>query len=170
MLSFDLRALERRAATVHGELAPDDDIWLDGDLRPSGAIEVRGRLSSAGEGRYYWTGQIRGTVEADCRRCLEPVRVAVSDEPHALFVEEDDADAGDDPDVFLIDPRAHALDLRRAVREQWLLAAPAFVVCREDCRGLCPTCGANLNDGPCACPPKSDRRWDALRTVRSEHQ
>jgi uncharacterized protein len=53
------------------------------------------------------------------------------------------------------------------VREQWLLAVPTFLLCRDDCKGLCPTCGVDLNAGECQCPPQItvDSRWDALRAV-----
>ena len=50
----------------------------------------------------------------------------------------------------------------------WLLVAPAFVLCREDCKGLCANCGADLNAGACACPPATDSRWDALRAARPD--
>ena len=61
---------------------------------------------------------------------------------------------------------AHELDMRPALREQWLLAVPAFVHCREDCKGLCPTCGTDLNVGACDCAPTTDSRWESLRNVR----
>ena len=50
-----------------------------------------------------------------------------------------------------VNDRTRELDLRPSVREQWLLAVPSFVLCREDCKGLCPHCGADLNLGPCGC-------------------
>jgi uncharacterized protein len=170
MLSFDIRSLDARAATVDGQLAPDDDVWQEGDTRSDGPIDVTGRLSSAGAGRYYWSGRIGGTLEVACRRCLEPVRVELEEDAHALFVEEGDEEA-DDPDVYLIPARSHSVDLRPAVREQWLLVVPAFAVCREDCKGLCPTCGADLNAGPCNCDPAvTDTRWDALRAARPDNR
>ena len=62
---------------------------------------------------------------------------------------------------------ARSLDLRPAVREEWLLAAPAFVLCREDCKGLCPRCGADLNEGPCSCTKTEiDPRWASLAALK----
>jgi uncharacterized protein len=165
MLSFDIRELEQRAASVDGELAADDDVWQETDPRPVATIHATGRLSKAGSGRFYWSGHIEGAAEAPCRRCLTTVESPVSEDVHLLFTESGDEDA-DDPDVFRIPPRAHAIDLRPAIREQWLLAVPEFPLCREDCKGLCPKCGADLNAGPCQCPPETDHRWDALRQVR----
>jgi len=165
MLSFDLRELERNAATVNGRLAADDPVWEDGDARPSGAVRATGRLSKAGPGRYYWSGRIEGTAPLACRRCLTDVAHELGEDVHLLFVEEGD-EIAEDPDAYRLPPRAITLDLRDAVREQWLLAVPEFALCRADCKGLCPRCGADWNAGPCACPPETDSRWDALRKVR----
>jgi uncharacterized protein len=61
------------------------------------------------------------------------------------------------------------LDLRPSIRENWLLTVPAYVQCREDCKGLCPTCGTNLNESTCNCTvTKSDSRWDALLKHKSK--
>ncbi|HUO52923.1 MAG TPA: DUF177 domain-containing protein [Gemmatimonadaceae bacterium] len=166
MLSFDLRDLDRQAATVDGRLAADDPVWEEGDARPAGPVHATGRLSKAGNGRYYWSGHIAGTAALQCRRCLTEVSKDIHDDVHLLFVEEGDAEVGDDPDAFRLAPRALSVDLRPAVREQWLLAAPEFALCREDCKGLCPRCGADWNAGPCDCAPETDSRWDALRNAR----
>jgi uncharacterized protein len=166
MLSYDLRDLERHAATVDGRLAPDDPVWEAGDARPPAGVHATGRLSKAGPGRYYWSGHIDGTAALQCRRCLADVSLDVRDDVHVLFVEDGDQEVADDPDAYQLPPRALNVDLRAAVREQWLLAAPAFALCREDCQGLCPRCGADWNAGACGCAPETDRRWEALRTVR----
>lgn len=162
MLSFDLRALRTAAATVDADLAPDDEVWQEGDPLPDGPVHVTGRLSAAGSDRYYWHGQIEGAVKAPCRRCLTETRAGMREEAHVLFSEGAEEDA-DDPDVVQLAPGAAELDLREVVREQWLLNAPRYPLCREDCRGLCPKCGADLNAGDCGCPTTTDSRWDALR-------
>lgn len=166
MLSFDIGSLSSHAAAVDGELGPDDEIWQEGDMRPSGPIRVTGRLSIAGAGRYYFSGRIEGDAASECRRCLADVSEHVAAESHMVFADADLEEADDASDVFLVDAGARALDLRPAVREEWLLAAPAFLLCREDCKGLCPKCGADLNEGPCDCPPTTDDRWDALSQAR----
>jgi uncharacterized protein len=166
MLSFDLRDLERNAVNVDGRLRADDPVWEAADAVPMAEVHATGRVSKAGPGRYYWSGEIEGTAVGACRRCLNELRLPVRGEVHLLFVEAGDQEIGDDPDAFQLQPRATAVDLRSAVREQWLLNAPEFALCRDDCKGLCPRCGADLNAGPCSCPPETDSRWDALRTVR----
>jgi len=167
MLSFDIRSLASKAVQVDGVLAADDPVWQDDDPRPSSPIRVTGRLSAAGGERYYFSGHFEGEVSGECRRCLTDVTESVEEDAQLLFVEAD-TEGADDPDVYVVDPRAYELDLRPALREQWLLAVPAFVQCREDCKGLCPTCGTDLNTGACDCAPVTDSRWDALRKVRGQ--
>ena len=168
MLSFDIRSLETKAVQVDGSLAPDDPIWEEADLRPTEPIRVTGRLSSAGEGRFYFTGRIEGRTELSCRLCLEDVAVDVDEDVHLLLAEIG-ADEADDPDVFLYDPAERMLDLRSAVRENWLLTVPGYVQCSEDCKGLCATCGTNLNERTCNCTTTTtDSRWDALLEHKSK--
>ena len=167
MLSFDIGALQEHAARVDGFLAEDDAVWQEGDPRPASPVHATGRLSAAGAGRYYWSGHIEGTVAGSCRRCLTPVSAPVGEDVHFIFAETDDAEA-EDPDVFALPAGARQVDLRPAIREQWLLSAPLFALCRPDCKGLCARCGADLNVGPCSCEAELDRRWDALRKLRGE--
>jgi uncharacterized protein len=159
MLSFDIRALEAQAASVEGELLHDDPVWEEGDPLPEATVDVTGRLSSAGPGRFYFSGRFAGTVAGECRRCLADVSAEVAADTHMIFAEAGVEGAEDASDVYVLEPGARLLDLRPALREEWLLAVPAFPLCRPDCKGLCPRCGADLNAGPCACPPASDPRW-----------
>jgi len=165
MLSFDIRSLEAHAVVVDAELPAEDPIWEASDPKPATAVHVTGRLSAAGPGRYYWHGRIDGTVVLECSRCLAEARAPVSDEAHLIFAEAGDEET-DDPDVFQLDPKAQEIDLRPAIREEWLLAAPSYALCRDTCKGLCARCGKDLNEGACDCEQNdSDRRWDALKQL-----
>jgi uncharacterized protein len=165
MLSCDIRSLETQAVVVDEALPADDPIWEEGDPKPASSVHVTGRLSSAGPGRFYWHGRIEGDVALECSRCLTDTAAHVSDEAHIIFAETGDEET-DDPDVYRLDPKERELDLRPAIREEWLLAAPTFGLCRDDCKGLCARCGNDLNTGPCHCEEKSaDPRWDALRKL-----
>ena len=78
MLSFDIRSLESQAVSVDGALSADDPVWQEGDPIPAGPVRVRGRLSSAGgSGRFYFSGELKGTLDAECRRCLTDVPLTV---------------------------------------------------------------------------------------------
>lgn len=167
MLSLDVRSVAQHAAAVSGEIDPSDPVWSDADVVPSAPVSVAGRVSSAGSGRFYWAGHIRGTSSQLCTRCLEPVEVRVSEDVRALYAMPG-TEGGDDPDVYTLEPGSVIIDLRPAVREHWLLNVPRFALCSEGCRGLCPQCGENLNVTTCACAPARDSRWDALRSVRHD--
>jgi uncharacterized protein len=171
MLSFDIRSLSNHAVNVDDTLSADDPVWEEGDPKPSAPLHVKGRLSAAGPGQYYWHGTIEGDVSMECRRCLGDASAHVSEDAHIIFAEAGTEGVEDDPDVFLLDARATELDLRPVLREQWLLNVPGYVLCRDDCKGLCPTCGADLNLGPCDCAPVSaDPRWEGLRKQREEQR
>jgi uncharacterized protein len=169
MLSFDIRSLESQAVVVDAELPATDPIWEEGDPKPETAVHVTGRLSAAGPGRYYWHGRIEGSVVHECSRCLAEARADVSDEAHLIYAEAENEEA-DDPDVYLLDPKADEIDLRPAIREEWLLAAPSFALCKETCKGLCLHCGTDLNEGSCDCAAESaDSRWDALKQLKTKN-
>jgi uncharacterized protein len=167
MLAFDIRSLTEHAITVEDTLSADDPVWQVGDAIPSTPIRVAGRLSAAGPGRFYWHGTIEGDVELPCRRCLGEASGHVSHDAHLIFAEADAEGVEDDPDIFVLDDRSSLLDLRPAIREQWLLNVPGYALCRDDCKGLCPTCGAELNLGDCDCASTpADLRWATLHGAR----
>src|SRR5688500_1056079 len=147
MLTFDLRSLEAQAANVDDRLDSDDAVWQEGDPKPDSGVRVTGRLSATGTGQFYWHGRISGDVTTDCRRCLKEAHGHVEDESHIIYSEPDEL-TEDDPDIYPIEAGANELDLRPAIREEWLLAQPRYVLCRDDCKGLCPRCGKDLNEGP----------------------
>jgi len=92
--------------------------------------------------------------------------VPVVAEIDALFSA--DPDSLEDPSSYPLAPDATEIDLRPAVREELLLAVPRWVVCRDDCRGLCRRCGNDLNAGPCGCPPAVDQRWKGLAALKDK--
>lgn len=102
-----------------------------------------------------------------CSRCLEPLNVSYEVDFQEEFLPTVDVHTGarlprEDEDSFTIDEQ-QMLDLGEAVRQYGLTARSMHPLCREDCRGLCPECGGNLNLGPCSCPPGGvDSRWRAL--------
>ncbi len=150
MLSFPIRSLSQGALEVEADLASDDAVWLEGDVRPVSGIRVTGRLSGAGSDRFYFSGTFEGRAAGECRRCLVPVEFTIGGETHLIFADADDETA-DEPDVYPLSELGSTVDLRPAIREQWILDASDLPLCRSECKGLCVTCGADLNAGPCAC-------------------
>ncbi len=166
MLQVDLRELASGPVDTRGHLAGEDPLFEGLELVLAEPVRVLGRLQAAGDGRFYWRGSLHTQVAAQCRRCLAPVALPVAADIDALFSQ--DRDALDDPNSYSLAADATAIDLRPAVREELVLAVPQWVLCREDCRGLCPRCGQDLNAGPCSCPPATDARWHALAALKSK--
>lgn len=151
MLVVDVRDLRQGPVETAGTLSPDDETFAGLDVELASPLEVRGRLQATAEGEYFWRGQITGRVRTTCRRCLGEGEAPVDASLSVMFSA--DPAAADDPSVYPIEERSRQIDLRPAIREELALAAPAFPLCRENCAGLCPTCGADLNAGPCGCGP-----------------
>ncbi len=149
MLRVDIRALRQGPVATTGQLAPDDPVWQDLALDLRDPVRVTGTLQASGREAYYWQGEIRGTVHGECRRCLSEVVSEFVVPVHAIF--SSDPATADDPEVYPLPQPVTAIDLTPAVREEVGLAVPAYPVCRDDCAGLCPRCGRDLNQGPCAC-------------------
>jgi uncharacterized protein len=166
MLRVDLRELAQGPVETSGELTQDDPALEALDISLRQPIKVRGRLQGIGEGRYYWQGTAQTVVQGECRRCLKPVETPVNLEIGALFAQ--DPDALEDPDSYPVAPDATEVDITPAVREELLLAAPRYVLCRDDCKGLCPQCGQDWNAGPCDCAPASDPRWQPLKALKDK--
>jgi uncharacterized protein len=163
MLRVSLAEVRYGAVETTGDVPPEHPAFRDAEWPLALPVSVRGRLSSAGEGKYFWRAHVRTAVRAECRRCLAPVDVPLELDLRLLFMAEADAPEGEG--CYAVPPRAQELDLSPALREELFLALPRFVECRPDCRGLCARCGANLNQGPCGCTPEADPRWAALRAL-----
>lgn len=166
MLLVDLRAAAAGPVETDADLPATDPALAELETAPIGAVRVRGRLMASGPGSFYWSGRVQTQVQVPCRRCLVSVTLDVDDAVHVLFTEDEDID---DPEAVVIPPQAAEIDLVDVVREALILATPEFPLCRDDCRGLCPRCGADLNQGACGCRPAADDpRWAALQALRND--
>ena len=118
-------------------------------------------------------GKLDTSLEVVCARCLEPVVYKV-DRSFDLLYRPLGTDAGHE-ELSITDAEAEigyyqgeSLLLEDALREQVLLAVPLKTLCREDCKGLCPHCGKNLNESQCSCTEQmEDPRWAALKEIRN---
>ena len=110
-------------------------------------------------------------VELTCSRCLSLFHHTLALNFEEEYLPTVDVISGapltlpEESDAFSIDEH-HILDLTEGIRQYTLLATPLKPLCREDCAGLCPNCGHNLNRGPCACPAQGiDPRWSELNDL-----
>lgn len=189
-MELELNRLSAVETPVRGEVRladPDRSLEKDG-IRFPDAFRIEGSARSQ-RGLVFVTGRVTGVLELECGRCLAPVRIPIDKPFEARFAEASaaprapvsplaapvhsssdarwtDDDDGirlerDDLDVSFLPAGATVLRLEDVVREQVLLEVPIRPLCRPDCRGLCPRCGADLNAGgspdegglpACGCP------------------
>ena len=169
MLRVDLGQLGREGSVVvEGSLPGDEELWKDVGFSWVGDLAARLRATYAGTGEVVVRGDASGTVRQECRRCLDAVETSFERDLTMVFVSDPSGDE-DDGGVYAFEPEGSELDLSEAVREEVILAVNPYVVCDPECQGLCPTCGANLNEGACDCTDEEiDPRWSALRDLKSE--
>jgi uncharacterized protein len=165
MLQVEVGGLDRGPFEVSGQIAGDDPLFDGVEVGLGEPVRVSGRVSSAGLGRFYWKGRLATAVKASCRRCLASTSLPVDKTVEVVFTEDQDTE---DPSEYVIPEGANVLDLRDAVREELILAAEQYVLCREDCKGLCSTCGTDLNVNSCDCRPPPDLRWAALEALETK--
>ncbi|PWM76466.1 MAG: DUF177 domain-containing protein [Phascolarctobacterium sp.] len=141
------------------ELTPDELNIMETDLKVTAPIILEGMVENAGD-VILLKADVKTEIERTCGRCLK-----VFTEPLAAQVVEKFYPAGAENienDAFIYE--SDLLDITEPVRESLLLAVPLQSLCREDCRGLCPVCGADRNEGDCGCDTTTvDPRLAALK-------
>jgi len=154
MLQVDVRDLHQGPRETVAQLEPGDPTFTGLDLDLDGPVQVAGRLSQTGDLEFFWQARLAARLHGSCRRCLKAIVYPLDADVEVLFSA--DPDAADDPSVYPLAEPVTRVDVRPAVREEVALAVSAYPLCREDCAGLCPRCGADLNVGPCDCTAPSD--------------
>jgi len=167
---FDcLKELQR----AHGTVTCD----IEGPVPPGSELEalgpVRGqlRLTNVGRNRVHARGTVQADIRLECNRCLCPLRqtvraeidepcvLAQMDAPQAYMVEAQEEEALPILDEDLI-------DLSELVRQNLAVNVPTTPLCSPHCRGICPHCGQNLNEGECDCrAERVDPRLAKLREL-----
>jgi uncharacterized protein len=122
-------------------------------------VEAELLMESVVEG-VLASGPVTGTMRLSCARCLEPFDVTFEVDVQELFVRE--VRPGEDEYPL----HEGIVDVEPMIRDVVVTAMPFAPLCRPECLGLCPRCGANLNAGPCSCPPEADIRWSVLSEIQ----
>lgn len=119
------------------------------------------------------TGKLTGLLEVNCHRCLRPFQLPLDESVDIFLVANDRMPSEEqkelEPDELLYEFfDGEVIEVDRLVAEQIFLALPVKVLCSEDCKGICPGCGANLNEEACRCST-ADRRspFAKLRLVKT---
>ncbi len=164
-LDFEMRAPRDRFEIDQEGCTLNQDVRVSGTLNPVG-------------NEVYFNGRFETGLHLACQLCLEPFDLPVSGKAAAHYVAQDSG-AKEPGEVELhagdidVEPLSEGrVDLSRCVRDQILLEVPVVPRCRNDCRGLCPQCGANRNRESCACAALSsgDPRMAVLKSLKNRLQ
>ena len=164
------KLLEGTRSFTH-DYAPGELILEDERVRLSGPAHVEGWLTRK-EREVQLRGTLSARAEVECDRCLKPVEIPVEADFDVAYTTESDYAASETAELQADDLRlsvydGEAIELDDLVSEQILLALPPRTLCREDCRGLCPSCGADRNIEECRCETvEVDPRWAALASLK----
>lgn len=147
-LIIDVARLDPEGEDYEGVL-DDAVLEMDGELlRPFAGIRYELFVQQFGT-ELLVRGTLAQDFEAVCARCGADFDFTTTVDDFTTSVE--------------IDEKTEFVDLTDELRQSIILALPSYPVCRQDCRGVCPTCGKNLNEGSCACDhTERDSRWGAL--------
>lgn len=135
-------------------------------------VEFRGRLTKS-EAGFIVTGTVRFSGSVACSRCLAPVTFEGEETVSWVFSPAPDPKHGPSQEEILLgrddfdvvhyrEPRIH---FDPFIEEELQLEIPLKALCRESCKGLCPTCGVDRNSATCACTPGEDSRWETLKVL-----
>jgi uncharacterized protein len=123
------------------------------------------RLESVSEGVLV-SGTVTGTAEGECARCLRPIRIRLDVTVQELFAYPDSTTKATTEDDEVGRLQGDLIDLEPTVRDAVVLALPSRPLCRDDCPGLCPECGAHWDDLPVDHHhEQADPRWAALNKL-----
>jgi len=166
---FDLRQIHGERAHVERTFAPAAFEAPDPEYRIEAPVRLSMDVEKAGSDTFRVTGRVVTQLGLDCGRCVEPFELPVDAAFELRYVPQPEHGGGEERELAEDDLTTAfyqdgALDVIDLLREQFQLALPMKPLCREDCKGLCPECGTNLNRASCECAPHwEDPRLAALK-------
>lgn len=170
---LDLSRFRSGLDHVVRQFAPSD--FVDGatgaeEFRIAGPVNLDVKVQKDSL-KVRLVGRVAAVLEIDCGRCLEPFRVPVDATFDSLFLPLAEVTGEAEKEVVAEDMgvsvyQNDTIDLGDVMREQFYLALPMKPLCRPDCQGLCPVCGANRNRESCTCQTEwVDPRFEALKRL-----
>jgi uncharacterized protein len=172
-MHLSLRSLQDAHEHVEKRYEPSRFPPADGDpFRVVSPVMLSFDIDRQEPGRYRVAGHLTGEVEVSCSRCVEPFTLPIGSDfdlryvPRSENVGEGEREVGED-DLATAFYDGDEIDLGHLIMEQFQLSLPMKALCKDDCKGLCPNCGTNLNTGSCDCNAKwEDPRFAALRNLK----
>ncbi|HJP91523.1 MAG TPA: DUF177 domain-containing protein [Pyrinomonadaceae bacterium] len=149
---------------------PDELNPIDERVQLTEPAAVNGQIKLAGN-EVLVNGHIDTRAQVECDRCLQPVQLPVNTHFALDYISGRDYESNaaaelTEAEMSLSVFDGEAIDVDEIVKEQILLAVPTRMLCREDCKGICPQCGVDKNTGECSCvTDNTDPRWAALKNL-----
>jgi uncharacterized protein len=149
---------------------PDELNPVDERVKLTAPATVNGKIRLAGN-EVFVNGHVDTRAQVECDRCLKLIELPVNADFELEYITGSEYETSAvaelteaEMSVAVFD--GEALDVDEIVKEQILLAVPTRMLCREDCKGICPQCGVDRNTGECYCETKEiDPRWAALKDL-----
>jgi uncharacterized protein len=162
-MNLDLTQFRQPETDVVRRYEPEEFEGRTGQFRVAEPVDLRFKVQKDKE-RYRLVGTITTELELTCSRCLEPFRLPVRSAFDIRYLPQSENAGADEQEVEEDDLsdafyRDEQIDLRQLIEEQFYLALPMKPLHSEDCKGLCPNCGTNLNERTCNC----EVRWEDPR-------
>jgi uncharacterized protein len=162
---------EDEGLNVHHLYQEGDPDLAGGEGHLIGQCELTLRATRT-DAKVALVGRVNAVVEFECDRCLTSLSIPVQAPFDLLYVPPigtaDERELAEN-DLSLSFYQDGIINVDDLTREQIELALPMARLCSDDCRGLCPRCGANLNSGECACREEQvDARWAPLKELKSK--
>jgi uncharacterized protein len=147
---------------VRGELKIDNISYRGEEFRFITSPYFDGYVYNNGQSLTL-KGQVSMKLEVNCARCMKSIERDFEFELEETLVRED---KNPDPDGDEIVFSGEEIDIADIVIDGFYVNVPGKFLCKEDCKGLCPECGADLNEGECGCDTETiDPRWEALKKI-----
>ncbi len=170
---IEVKELEKSRLRIQKTYSPGSIDYRSEEFQQSAPLDVRGTAELRGQEIRIF-GQFSTRVEMPCARCLEPVEEEISRNfdlsyrpVSSVAGEEEVKVAEEETEIGFY--RGDGLFLADVLAEQVILALPMKVICRVDCRGLCPSCGSNLNQEHCRCEVQNgDPRLAPLARIKQD--
>jgi uncharacterized protein len=170
-MRIDLKNLEGGKGDFARVYQPDELDPVDERIQLIAPVAINGKVRLAGN-EVFVKGHVETGAQVECDRCLQGVELPVSSDFALEYVSDSEYGSGaviaelTEAEMSVSVFEGEAIDVEEIVKEQILLAVPTRMLCREDCKGICPECGTDLNMGDCSCPMDDiDPRWAALKNL-----
>lgn len=167
-MNLDLREFKTFPAEVAVDFEADSAEYGIEGVSFRDLMSVRLTIQKIKE-EYYCQGYVMVPVEEECSRCLNMFNMELSgDLSFVIKSKEGKAVISENSgeDVIHVKASESVIELNDLIRQALLLSLPLKPLCRPECRGLCPSCGVNLNEETCDCKEEEiDERWEGLRDM-----